>query len=171
MSLHFEWTLSLRLRPDVPAQFVDELRYHLGLSGREPEAPTLVCSGPALVTAGDGDELAGGPVARLVRQQPGSGPATWGVFARVFVLDDAMYELVQIVPPWLARWSLTEGWIGFAREELNLNFWLSFYAAGGHAYAAAPGEGPQALSADAPPFTAGQATEPWMPGPARRPTT
>lgn len=77
-----------------------------------------------------------------------------------------MYELVQIVPPWLARWSLTEGWIGFAREELGLNVWLSFYAARGHAYAAAPGEEPQPLSAGAPAFTARQTTEPWTRGAA-----
>jgi hypothetical protein len=29
------------------------------------------------------------------------------VFARAFVLDDAMYELMQTVPQWLAGWSLT----------------------------------------------------------------
>jgi hypothetical protein len=164
--MHYEWTLSLRLRPDVPDEFLGEVRYHLGLSELAPAAPTLECAGAALVTAGDGDELAGGAIARLVRQQHGSGPAAWGLFARVFVLDDAMYDLVQIVPPWLARWSLTEGWIGFAREELDLDVWLNFYAAQGHAYAAGPGEQPQPLSEGAPPFTARQTTEPWTRGPA-----
>jgi len=27
--LHYEWTLSLRLRPDAPASFLAELRFHL----------------------------------------------------------------------------------------------------------------------------------------------
>jgi hypothetical protein len=61
MSLHYEWTLSLRLRSDVPEAFLEELRYHLGLSS-------------------------------------------------------------------LAGWSLTEGWIGYAREELGLDPWLNFVA-------------------------------------------
>lgn len=90
------------------------------------------------------------------------------MFARVFVLDDVMYELVQLVPPWLARWSLAEGWIGFAREELSLNVWLSFYAVQGYAYVTAPGEEPQPLSAGTPAFTARQTTEPWARGPTCR---
>lgn len=160
VSLHYEWTLSLRLRPDVPEAFLEELRYHLGLSDLVPPEPTLDCDGPALACAGDSEELPGGPVARMARQQPYlNRPAAWGVFARTFVLDDAMYDLVQTVPPWLAAWSLTEGWIGFAREELDLNPWLNFYAMQGHAYAAPPGGEPQALQQNAPPFTATQTTE------------
>jgi hypothetical protein len=65
-----------------------------------------------------------------------------------------MYEVMQTVPPWLARWSATQGWIGFAREELSLDPWLNFYASGGHAYAASPGESPQPLDDKAPPFIA-----------------
>lgn len=163
MSLHYEWTLSLRLRPDTPSAYLDELRYHLGLAAQAPETSTLDYPDPALPTVGDGDELAGGPIVRLVQQQHGNVPATWGLFARAFILDDAMYELIQILPPWLARWSLTEGWIGFAREELSLDIWLNFYAARGHAYAASPGEEPQPLSKEAPPFTPCQTSEPWPP--------
>ena len=96
-----------------------------------------------------------------MRQQHGSWPATWGLFARTFVLDDAMYELIQIVPQWLAPWSLTQGWVGFAREELGLDPWLNFYIASEHAYAATPGQQPQALGAGSPPFTATQTTGPW----------
>ncbi|HEX6523105.1 MAG TPA: hypothetical protein VF070_24375 [Streptosporangiaceae bacterium] len=107
--------------------------------------------------------LAGGPVASLIRQQPYlNQPAVWGVFARTFVLDDAMYELVQIVPSWLAGWSLTEGWIGFAREELDLNAWLNFFASQGHAYAASPGGAPEPLAEQAPPFAPTQTTERWL---------
>lgn len=163
MSLHYEWTLSLRLRPDVPDAFVDELRFHLGLSDTAPQAPTLDYGYPVLGTDGDQDELPGGQIARLVRQQHGNGPEVCGVLVRTFILDDEMYQLIQDVPPWLARWSLTEGWIGFAREELNLDPWLNFYAAHGHAYAASPGERPQALSEQAPPFAATQTSETWPP--------
>jgi hypothetical protein len=163
MSLHYEWTFSLRLRPDAPEAFLDELRYHLGLSDLAPQAPTLAWEEPALAPGNDGGELAGGPITSLIWQQPYlNRPAVWGVFARVFVVDDAMYELVQIVPPWLAGWSLTEGWIGFAREELSLNPWQNFFAAQGHAYAASPGETPEPLTDGAPPFTPTQTIERWL---------
>jgi hypothetical protein len=69
MSLHYEWSLSLRLRPDAPEAFLEELRYHLGLTGLAPQEPTLDWDGPALVSGGAG-ELAGGPAASLTRQQP-----------------------------------------------------------------------------------------------------
>ena len=131
MSLHYERTLSLRLRPDSPGGFLDELRFYLGLTDQAPRSPTLDLA-HAELTTGDEDVLAGGPIVRLVPQQePGIGPPGWGLFVRTFVLDDAMYDLIQVVPSWLARWSLTEGWIGFAREELNLNIWLSFYCVPG----------------------------------------
>jgi hypothetical protein len=164
MSLHYEWTLSLRLRPDVPEGFLDELRYHLGLSGAAPREPMLNCGGPALACDRSGDQLPGGFVASLVRQQPYLGrPPVWGVFARTFVVDDAMDDLIQTVPQWLAVWSLTEGWIGFAREELALDPWLNFYVMQGHAYAASPGATPGPLNQDAPPYTATQTTERWPP--------
>lgn len=82
-------------------------------------------------------------------RRSGTASKAWGVFARIFVLDDAMYELAQLVLPWLARWSLAQGWIGFAREELDPNPWLHFYAARGHAYASAPGKPPEPLCAGA----------------------
>jgi hypothetical protein len=164
VSLHYEWTLSLRLRPDVPEAFLGELRYHLGLSGLALREPTLDCDGPALACERGGDQLPGGPVASLVRQQPYRGwPAVWGVFVRTFVVDDAMYDLIQAVPQWLAVWSLTEGWIGFAREEPALDPWLNFYAMQGHAYAASPGGAPVPLNQNTPPFTATQTTERWPP--------
>lgn len=159
MSMHFEWLLTLRLRPDVPEAFVDELRFHLGLSDTAPPIPTLEHDYPVLSAGSDRDELPGGLITRLVRQRHGNGPEAWGLLVRTFVLDDAMYHLIQDVPSWLARWSLTEGWIGFAREELSLEPWANFYAAGGHAYAPAPGERPQPLSKPAPPFAPTQTTE------------
>ena len=56
MSMHYEWTLSLRFRVDVPEAFLEELRADFGIGlGAAPE--------------GGASELPGGPVASLVRQQ------------------------------------------------------------------------------------------------------
>jgi hypothetical protein len=144
VSLHFEWTLSLWLRRDVPEEFIGALRadYRIGV-----------------LSHSDGSWLPGGPVANLVRQPFSADKWLWGLHLRMMVLDDEMYELIQTEPPRLARWSATQGWIGFAREELALHPWLNFYVQGGHAYAASPGQEPQALSANAPPFTLTQTTE------------
>jgi hypothetical protein len=148
MSLHYEWTVSLRFRRDVPEAFLEDLRSDFGI-------------GPGFAPDGDGSELPGGPVTRLVRQQLSADTWLWGLYLRVMVLDDAMYELIQTEPPRLARWSATQGWIGFAREEMSLHPWLNFYVQDGHAYAAGPGEGPKPLSEGAPPFTLRQTTESW----------
>jgi hypothetical protein len=75
-----------------------------------------------------------------------------GLFIRLFVLDDAMYELIQVVPPWLATWSCTQGWIGVAREEMALEPWLLFYVQDGHAYVGKPGGTPTPLLDGSPPF-------------------
>ncbi len=146
MSLHYEWTLSLRFRADVPEAFLEDVRSNFGI-------------GPGLASDGDGPELSGGPVTRLVRQQLSADTWRWGLYVRMMVLDDAMYELIQSEPPRLARWSATQGWIGFAREELSLHPWLHFYIQDGHAYAAEPGQQPQPLSEDSPPFTLNHTTE------------
>ena len=61
--------------------------------------------------------------------------------------------LVDTVPIWLAPHSQTQGWIGSAREELDLDPALHFYTQDGHAYAAAPGEAIQPLAESAPPYT------------------
>jgi hypothetical protein len=167
MSQHYEWVLSLRLLPEVPAAFLSELRYHLGLSAEAPAEPTLDVGWPALTCGGDCAALPGGAAASLVSQQPYlNRPAAWGLFVRTFTLDDSMWDLMQSVTPWLARWALTEGWIGFAREELSLDPWVSFYAQQGQAYLAPPGEPPQPFNPDAPPFTLRQTGERWPPGPA-----
>jgi hypothetical protein len=70
MSLHYEWSLSLRLRPDVPEAFLRELRYHLGLTAVAPQAPTLDWDGGVRVgsTARGGERrraFAGCPSCRL----------------------------------------------------------------------------------------------------------
>ena len=92
MSRHYEWTLSLRFRVEVPEAFLEELGADFGI-------------GPGAAPDGDGSELPGGPVANLVRQQLTASTWLWGLCVRTMVLDDAMYELMLTVPPRLARWS------------------------------------------------------------------
>jgi len=159
MSLHYEWTLALRLRRDSPEPFLAELRFHLGLTDRLPDTPELDYHRPCLV--GNADEaLAGGEVQSLVVQRPSPHrPNCMGLFVRTLVLDDEMYELLQIVPSWLARWSLTQGWIGHAREEMSLHPWLNFYAQNGNAYLAEPGKTISPLDETAPAFTLRQTTD------------
>lgn len=94
MSLHYEWTLSLRLRPDVPASFLDELRFHLGLPEHSPHNAELEIDRPCLVTAPDAARPGGrrpvvGCSAAVLK------PAR---LVRPFVFDDAMYELVRLLP-------------------------------------------------------------------------
>jgi hypothetical protein len=103
MSRHYEWTLSLRFRRDVPESFLEELRSDFGI-------------GRGLAPDGDGSQLPGGPVISLVRQRLSAGTWLWGFYVRMMVLDDAIWGLMQAEPPRLARWSATQGWIGFARE-------------------------------------------------------
>lgn len=148
MSQHYEWTLSLRLRRDVPEEFVESLRSDWGI-GLQP------------IGDDGGEALPGGPVARLVRQQLSESTWLWGFYLRVMILDDVFYDMIQTEPPRLARWSATQGWIGFAREELSLHPWLNFYVQDGHAYAAAPGDELHPLSEGAPPFSLIQTTESW----------
>jgi hypothetical protein len=159
MSLHYEWTLTLRLRPDVSESFLTELRFHLGLADRLPQEPELEYDWPCLVADPD-MALPGGGLCSLLVQRPYlDKPASYGMFARTLVLDDAMYELIQTVPAWLARHSLTQGWIGQAREELSLLPWLNFYVQNGYAYAGEPAKAIESLDSTAPAFTLRQTTD------------
>ena len=79
MNLHFEWVLSLRLRRDGPADFLTELRFHLGLTDRLPDVPELPYRDPVFALARD-DALPGGAVAALRHQYPYSNrPGWWGL--------------------------------------------------------------------------------------------
>jgi hypothetical protein len=169
VSLHYEWVLSLRLRPDVPKPFIDELRFHLGISDHRPEATTLDYDWPCLLPDNN-DAVPGGGIQTLVIQQPYlDRPESLGLFVRTFVLDDGMYELIQTVPAWLAPWSLTQGWIGYAREELSLQPWLNFYTANGYAYAAEPGGPIGPLTPNTPEFTLEHTSDLPDPGDGRGP--
>lgn len=154
MSLHYEWTLSLRLRPGTPAAFLDEVRFHLGLTDRRPEHTELAADWPCLAANPADDRLPGGGAGALIEQRPYlNRPACFGLYVRLYTVDDAMYDLMRTVPRWLAPHSLTQGWIGFAREELALDLWLHFYVQDGHAYVAEPGGPISPFDDAAPPFT------------------
>ena len=127
-------------------------RHARSVPGRGPLPPrphrpatresTLDADWPCLAVDPADDRLPGGGAAALIEQQPYlNRTACYGLYVRLKMLDDAMYDLVQIVPRWLARWSLTQGWIGVARR-LALNPWLNFYVQDGRAYAAEPGGTP-----------------------------
>ena len=146
MSLHYEWTLQLRLRPDTPATFLAELRFHLGLTDEVPERPELA-GWPCLLPVPD-DTVPGG-WARSLAEEPGS----FALYVRVYLVDDAMYDLMRTVPRWLAPWSLTQGWIGIAYEHPSEEPWLDFYVQDGHAYIGEPGGAIGAFDNTAPPFT------------------
>ncbi|HEX3966272.1 MAG TPA: hypothetical protein VHZ03_58115 [Trebonia sp.] len=75
MSLHYEWTLSLRFRRDVPETFLEDLRSAFAI-------------GTGFALDGDGSELPGGPVTSLVRQQLSADTWLWGLYVRMMVLDD-----------------------------------------------------------------------------------
>ena len=137
MSLHYHWTLAVRLRPDTPAAFLAEARFHLGLTDQPPEHPTLDVEWPCLPAQPPHENRLDG----------------FDLSVQTYVLDDAMYELVRVVPPWLARWSLTQGLIGVAREDLDERPWLHFYVQDGHAYAGDPGGPVHPLDDTSPPFT------------------
>lgn len=159
VSYHYEWMLALRLRPDAPEPFLAELRFHLGLTDQLPDDPVLEYDWPCLVADND-SALPGGGVRSLLVQQPYlDRPGSLGLFVRTFLLDDGMYEVVQTVPGWLAPWSLTQGWIGHAREELDLHPWLHFYIQNGYAYAAEPGKPVKPLNDGAPAFTLQRTTD------------
>ena len=158
MSLHYEWVLSLHLRADVPAGFVSELRWLMGLQQDRPETRTLEIDHPALACRQD-VALPEGELAQLTVQRPlSNGPDQLGLYSRTFQLDDDMYELIQVIPPWLAAHSATRGWIGAAREEMGMTTWMDYYAQDGCAYGSAADGSIEALSAGAPPFTLWQAS-------------
>lgn len=132
-------------------ELLGELRWHLCLGESAPASRSLPYETPVLTNPNAG-WMPGGSLLAL-REQDSRDGRCLGLFVRIIVLDDEMYELIQTVPPWLAQLSATQGWVGLAREEMALEPWLNFYVQGSHAYAGGPGESPQGLSATAPPFT------------------
>lgn len=111
----------------------------------------------------DGGELAGGPVASMIWQQPYlNRPAVWGVFARTLVLGDVMWELVQVVHHGLQAGRLPRAGSASPGRSWALPPWLDLFASQGHAYVAPPGEAPSPLGEQAPPFALTQTTERWQ---------
>gem|GEM_PF-4445723 len=110
--MRFEWNVSCQLRPDIPAAFLVELRFHLGLADTMPTTRQLPYDHPVFVVS-QPDGLPGGHVTSLREAPAGSdkGPR-YGMFVRTTVADDAMADYLAVVAPRLAQWSLIQGWSG-----------------------------------------------------------
>jgi hypothetical protein len=147
MSYHYEVVFSLFLRDDTPSDLLDELRWHMGLSEERSTTPATDMDYP-LMRPGD-SYLPGGDLAVLQRQYryddaSGVKHYAWGVYARMFVLDDAMGEVWQIAT-WLAPHAEDDGYAGFFREETDERPRL-LAIRGGELYSYELGEQPQPLS-------------------------
>jgi hypothetical protein len=120
VSLHYEVVFSLFLRDDLPADVLNELRWHLGLSSERPTRPVIDYEGPQLRPAAT-SYLPGGETASLQRQYRHSANGTdhyaWGLHVRLFWLDDQWAEVWWQVAAWLAAWADEDGYAGFFREE------------------------------------------------------
>ncbi|GAA3220695.1 hypothetical protein ACFO1B_17140 [Dactylosporangium siamense] len=142
MSLHYEWTLRLRLRPDTPSSVLAELRFHLGLTDLPPEPPELE-AWQCLLPVPD-DTMPDGWARSLDDSE---------LYVRMYLVDDAMYDLMRSVPSWMAPWSLTQGWIGVADVHPSGEPWMHFYVQDGYAYIGEPDGELGAFDRTAPPFT------------------
>ncbi|MFD0593752.1 hypothetical protein ACFQZ4_15695 [Catellatospora coxensis] len=81
-----------------------------------------------------------------------------GLFARLLLPDDVMYDVIQTVPAWLAPGRRRRAGSG-SRARNSLHPWLNFYVQDGHPYVAEPGGVVQPLAESAPPFTLRQTTD------------
>jgi hypothetical protein len=145
--------LMLVLSPDAPQPFLDELRWHLGLTDTGPASPTMKGGGPSLVPNRP-SYLPGGELAVLSEQRLyGNRPPLLCLFTRIQMDEEETYEMIQVVPSWLAPWSRTQGWIGYVREEMDLTPWMQLYVQDGEAYWSGDAGAIESLSGEAPPFT------------------
>src|SRR6266487_575630 len=108
MSFHYEVVFSLFLRDDIPSGVLDELRWHLGLSTQQPDACAIDYDWPQM-RPDERSYLPGGEVAVLRRQyrysQSGVQHHAWGLYARLFWLDDRWAEAWWQVAAWLAPYA------------------------------------------------------------------
>jgi hypothetical protein len=154
MSQHYEFQLSFDVRPDAPESFLTELQWHLGLGPRSAEESGLDRNQPVL--AGDDEYLAGGGYAfvgrRVIYEIDGREIYRDTVFVRRYLLDDDLYDLMTPLLTWVAQYCDTQGWIGFAREEFDLQPWLFFYVQDGQPYTGDLAEAPTPLLPEAAPW-------------------
>ncbi|GGN49182.1 hypothetical protein FHR83_008727 [Actinoplanes campanulatus] len=100
MSDHYEVVFSCLLADDVPAEILDVLRWHLG---DLDERPALIEDEYTyrLLEPDPDSYLPGGEFAQLVRRRD-----QWGLYARIWVLDDDMgypHELFGLLAPHVAE--------------------------------------------------------------------
>ncbi|WP_394615259.1 hypothetical protein JNUCC0626_36465 [Lentzea sp. JNUCC 0626] len=120
MSLHFEVVYSFFLRDDTPPETLDELRYHLGLSEIRPPNLVVDYDHPVLEPVAE-SYLPGGEHVALRRQSRGRNRDgeiyAWGLYARLYWVDDQWAEVWWQVAQWLAPYAADDGYGGFYREE------------------------------------------------------
>ncbi len=120
MSQHFEIVFSVFLRDDTPADVLAELQWHLGLSTEQPEHLAIDYGEPLLRPSAP-SYLPGGESVKLERQHRYTSPSgehyAWGLYARLFWLDDQWADVWWQVAEWLAPWVEDEGYAGSYREE------------------------------------------------------
>lgn len=162
MSKHFSLLLELDLLVELPEEDLQVVRRLIGLTPSGPENERYdVWTEPRPPSGADiadppAQELPipGGPTAQLVRRVVSMGlsrqEVRWSLAVRALLIDDSFYEEGWRTVDWLARRSATRGFIGQAREELDLVPSWTFFAADGFGYVTVRGE-VFALSQEAPP--------------------
>lgn len=152
------------LRHDVGQDFLDELRWHLGLIDEMPEVRTLRYDRP-LLRPQPGRFPGGDLVSLIEHDRYLNHPPMCGLFFRRYSLDDEFHSVVPEVLPWLAEHSGTQGWVGCARDELSVEQDYQFYVQRGVAYLGGFLEHPVPLPYDreASPFTLRYTTDEYSP--------
>lgn len=112
MSLHYEFVLACDLKPHTPIEFLNVLRWHLGIAHRRPAG--LPEQAHPLFKPSPESPLPGGEFAALTDNGRG-----WGLFYRGFWIDDAFYDEITDILALLAP-HVMDGYAGHFREELAI---------------------------------------------------
>jgi hypothetical protein len=141
MSLHFEFTLTLDLKPETPQQVIDTLAYMTRSEEYEfsdpPSHPWFESDDEWRETLQADPEATHLPGNQwtVFRQayrytQHGVDQYRWTLSFRREMLDDEFYEDWWQLADWLARWSETQGFVGYYREEFNRSPTLIYFLDG-----------------------------------------
>src|SRR5690349_18806779 len=124
MSLHFDLFLACDLKPDVPEHVLNAIKGAVGdkdyLPSDNPEDhwQNLLCYEDQYTTL-----FPGGVHSFFSRvsspSKPGEERFRYTLSFRVFELDDVVYEEHYQFLVWLAKYSETEGFVGYLREEMS----------------------------------------------------
>jgi hypothetical protein len=143
MSAYYEIVFSLFIRDNTGDEELDALRWHLGLSEQRPEE-CAIGTGYPLLRPHDGSALPGGDVVAFQRQRVYGGGRThaWGLYTRLYWLDDTWANHWIEVATWLVSLAASDGYAGYFREETDEQPGLLLLVRDGKPYACRPGEEP-----------------------------